>query len=320
MPILAPLPTDLFAPSGPSAGLFAGALNSEHALSPGTGRTRRWWYAAAASADASLSLGVAVVDLGLGGTAFAWMCETGSVREFSRRLFGSRVEVGADPTQGAHARGRALDVRFDGAGGVDVAIDDFGGASVKFAWTARQVSSAVCATATAHGGTNLTQKAAGHQVSGWLNVAGDHQEIDGFGWYDWTAGRQDRHTVWRWAAGAGRSRDGRRVGLNVSTGMNAHGDGENVAWIDGEPVALNVVDLGPLRAMDLHGPWRVQGDTWQLDFEPLGVRAARENLLVVRSNYVQPIGIFQGSLPGPEGTTVDIDTLAGVTEDHEAWW
>lgn len=56
-----------------------------------------------------------------------------------------------------------------------------------------------------------------------------------------------------------------------------------------------------------------------LDVSPVGVRQADENLVLVRSRYVQPIGRFHGTLPGPDGEAVAV-SLVGVTEDHEAVW
>ena len=66
------------------------------------------------------------------------------------------------------------------------------------------------------------------------------------------------------------------------------------------------------------GPWRLSGPDWQLAFAPSGSRSATENLLVVRSSYVQPVGRFRGTLPHPDGPR-EVD-LVGVTEHHTAIW
>ena len=76
-------------------------------------------------------------------------------------------------------------------------------------------------------------------------------------------------------------------------------------WIDGEPH-----ELPPLAFAD---DLSAVGD---LRFTREAVRAARENYLVVRSDYEQPFGTFSGALPvaGPlrEGW--------GVMERHEVAW
>ncbi|HEX9766684.1 MAG TPA: DUF2804 family protein, partial [Nitriliruptorales bacterium] len=165
---------------------------------------------------------------------------------------------------------------------------------------------------------NVTQKHAGYAVTGELAVGDQRWDLAGTGWSDWTAGRQDRRTSWRWAAGGGTSPEHGRVGLNVSTGMNGAGPGEDVVWWDGVPHPLDVTRLAP-RTSDARGPWRVEGPGWELTFVPRAVRAADENLLVVRSRYVQPIGEFEGTLPCPDGSAANV-RLVGVTEAHHARW
>lgn len=84
------------------------------------------------------------------------------------------------------------------------------------------------------------------------------------------------------------------------------------------PHALTVTVLSPT-GDDPRGRWQVSGPDWELRLEPAGARSAVENLLVVRSRYVQPIGRFAGTLPDPSGQPVEV-RLVGVTEDHAARW
>jgi Protein of unknown function (DUF2804) len=123
---------------------------------------------------------------------------------------------------------------------------------------------------------------------------------------DESAGYHARHTAWRWSAGAGTAVSGEPVAWNLVAGL--HDDpavSERTVWIAGEPRHV------PPQAFadDLS---RVGG----LHFEREAVRAARENLLLLRSDYEQPFGRFSGELPeaGPlrEGW--------GVMERHEVSW
>jgi hypothetical protein len=178
---------------------------------------------------------------------------------------------------------------------------------------------AVLRTGTAGGGWNVTEKAAGYTVRGIIEAAADELPFGlAGGWRDWTCGRQDRRTEWRWAAGAGRGRNGARVGINVSTGMNDEEAGEDVVWWSGVPYHLAVTFLEPAGS-HADGDWIVGGDDWQLEFESCGVRAADENFRFVRSTYTQPVGTFRGTLPGEDGEPVEVE-LSGVTEDHRAVW
>lgn len=316
-----PLPPAPPTPAAPGGGLLhgltAGTLRVDPvAQGPSKGRVRRWMYAAAG--DAEQAVGAAVVDLGFLATAFVWASVAGHVVTWERiRPLGRGCWVGPTPRGGAGARGRDT-VLISGDGGltVDVAV---GPERLRAQIEAGPVTPALLVTDTAGGGWNVTQKAAGYAATGELSLGKLRRRIDGGGWRDWTSGRQDRDTVWRWAAGAGRAVAGdARVGLNVSTGINSARDGEDVVWWDGEPYALEVTTLEPV-GEDLAGPWRVAGPGWELHLDPVGARAADEDYRLLRSRYVQPVGRFRGTLPGPDGVVVEVE-LTGVTEDHEARW
>lgn len=280
------------------------------------GRTRRWSYSAAGSPEAAV--GAAVVDLGFAVTAFAWALLDGQVRTWDARGL-PRVSGRMGDHAATWARFTTRDARVeigpDGALDLDVPV---AGGRLRASLGIDADRPAVCVTPTPRGGWNATQKVAGERARIRVRAPGVQVTTTGAGWRDWTRGAQDRHTQWRWVAGAGRAGDGRRVGLNVSTGMNAAGPGEDVVWWDGVPHGLEVSSLGPV-GDDTAGDWRVTGPGWALDLDSRGARAADENLGVVRSRYVQPIGRFVGTLPDPSGTPVEV-VLTGVAEDHVARW
>lgn len=318
MSALPPRPDVLTGPDGaPLDGLWRGDLDVDLVpLRSRTGRLRRWSYTAAG--DDTVMIGAAVVDTGIAAVAFAWCFDGATVHTWDRKgLPGRHGVMGRDArTPATFTKGRdRVVVGADGDLDLDVGIA--GGRL-----TARvQVSPgqpAVLVTPTAGGGWNATRKAAGEPATGTVSVAGRTLELAGGSWRDWTIGRQDRRTVWRWAAGAGTADDGRRVGLNVSTGMNDAAAGENVVWWDGVPHHLDLSELGPV-GPDPAEDWSLSGPEWRLDFGSAGVRAADENLLLIRSRYVQPVGTFTGTLPDPDGRPVPV-VLRGVTEDHAAVW
>lgn len=302
------------------AGLAAGHLDVDPLhFGARRGRVRRWMYAAAG--DGERAVGAAVVDLGFVGTAFVWALLDGGLSTWERvRPLARGCAVGRLPADGAELGGRDT-VRIGGDGSLTVDVQPRGASGRLQARLATgRVTPAVLVTDTVDGGWNATSKAAGYEVTGDLGWADSASEpFVGGGWRDWTTGRQDRHTVWHWAAGAGRARDGGgRVGLNASTGMNAAAAGEDVVWWDGVPHRIEVDTLAPA-GDDPSGPWTVAGPGWRLELEPMGVRASSQQLVVVSSRYVQPVGRFVGTLPGPEGSPVEVE-LSGVTESHEARW
>jgi hypothetical protein len=335
---LLPPPATLAAPGGGLLhGRWGGALREDPLLlAPRAGRTRRWCYAAAG--DDRVRVGAAVVVLGPLAVAFAWAHVDGRTVSLDRRVPLRRgTWVARTPAGGAgrHTADEVLLLGGDGSIELDLPLDADGGYDgarpapgdrtaerlrARVEVTA-DVTPLLLTTETPGGGWNCTVKAAGTTVRGTVAV-GDHEwtlsERAG-GWRDWTSGRQDRTTVWRWAAAAGHASDGRRVGLNVGTGLNAAGDGEDVCWWDGVPVPLRVNTLRPRSESDAAGAWEVGGPGWHLSFEADGVRAKHERLPLVVSRYVQPIGTFTGTLPDPDGRPREVH-LTGVTEDHLAIW
>jgi hypothetical protein len=329
MPTLPPLPPTLVTPAGELLlGRWAGHLDLDPLTAgPRKGRSRRWFYAAAGDHEASV--GAAVVVLGPLAVTFAWAQLAGRTVTWERRVpLRRRAWVARSPAGGAGAdttEGRVL-LGGDGSLEIDVPVEGAGEeadhrlrASVT---VSRDVEPVVLVTPTPTGGWNCTQKAAGTPVTGRLSLgrALDH-ELDGTagGWRDWTSGRQDRTTVWRWAAGTGTSETGERVGINLSSGMNAREQGEDIVWWDGVPHPLGAHTLRPVSESEPEGGWQVAGPGWELRFTAVGVRAKHEQLPLITSRYVQPIGRFSGTLPGPDGAPRKVE-LTGVTEDHLAIW
>jgi hypothetical protein len=122
---------------------------------------------------------------------------------------------------------------------------------------------------------------------------------------DQSAGYHARHTSWRWSAGVGTLVSGDSVAWNLVDGIHdAPETSERTVWVAGEPR-----EVAPVAFDDLHA---VGG----LRFEPVAVRAARQNYLLIRSDHEQPFGRFEGELPGAgplrEGW--------GVMERHEVAW
>jgi hypothetical protein len=123
---------------------------------------------------------------------------------------------------------------------------------------------------------------------------------------DESAGYHARHTAWRWSAGVGVAESGAAVAWNLVDGIHdADEASERTVWVDGVPH-----EVPPLAfADDL-------SSVGALRFSSEAVRARRENLLVVRSDYEQPFGTFSGELPVAgllrEGW--------GVMERHDVRW
>ncbi len=151
-----------------------------------------------------------------------------------------------------------------------------------------------------------TRKQGGVAASGDVVIGGVRRRIRAPAVIDDTAGYYERHTSWRWCAGAGRTADGRAAAWNLVEGVHdAPAASERTLWVDGEARELAPCAFDP----------RLRG-VGALRFEPEAARERRENLLIVRSAYRQPFGRFSGELPGG----VSLEYGYGVMEAHEAWW
>ncbi len=166
-----------------------------------------------------------------------------------------------------------------------------------------------------------THKSMGNLAQGFLQVAGLRYERSWLVASDWTDSWAQRHTRWNWASFATLLSDGRRCGLNASAHVyqDEHGQGlENAVQIDGRLYLLPHVTMAVPDRPGL-APWRIEGDGIDLKFQPLGARQQRVNAWILRSAFVQPYGMFRGTIRVGEETLV-IDDAFGVVEDHDALW
>lgn len=156
-----------------------------------------------------------------------------------------------------------------------------------------------------------TRKQAGIAARAAIRLDGVALELDARAVVDDTAGYHARHTAWRWSAGVGHAEDGRAVAWNLVAGVNDPPvDSERSVWIDGA-----AREVAPCRfAADLS--WVRSADGLALDFASEAVRERHEELLLARSDYVQPFGAFSGLLGGG----VRLAEGHGVMEDHRARW
>ena len=156
-----------------------------------------------------------------------------------------------------------------------------------------------------------TRKQAGVPVTGEVRVGSRTYSLDCLGVVDDTDGHHQRHTQWTWCTGVGRGTGGERVGWNLVAGVNDAPKGsERAVWIDGV-----ATEPGPVVfADDLSRVTFAEGG--ELHFKEWAARENRTNLLIVRSYYRQPFGLFAGELPGG----VQLADGYGVMEVHDVHW
>lgn len=149
------------------------------------------------------------------------------------------------------------------------------------------------------------------QARGIVRYEGKTREVVGVVFVDINAGYHDRHTHWRWAAGAGVDQQGRLVAFNAITGLFDTVDrSERTIWIEGEAQEIGLNTF----ADDLSTLSFAEGGT--LRFQPEALIETHENFLVVRSDYFHWFGTYTGTLPGG----IELREAYGVRERHDALW
>ncbi len=149
------------------------------------------------------------------------------------------------------------------------------------------------------------------QARGSVRYNGTKRSVRGVIFVDINAGYHERHTQWRWAAGAGLDQHNRLIAFNAITGLfDTPTQSERTVWIEGD-----AQEVGPNSfADDLSTVSFAEGGT--LQFQPEALIEQHENLLLVRSDYFHWFGTYTGTLPGG----IELREAFGVRERHDALW
>lgn len=248
---------------------------------------KRWRYVGVYAPELMLCIGD--VSIGPARQTFwaVWDRETGRLLERTR-LRGHRAVALAPGRARVRERDVEIELCFDESAGVE----------------------SVCR----HGphGYTWTRKQGGVAARGRISLpSGPSRSLQARAVIDDSAGYHARATSWQWSAGVGVSSDGTEVAWNLVSGLNDPPTGsERSVWIDG--VAREVA---PVRFRDDLAGIRF-ADGGELVFSAEAVRARRDNMLLVRSDYEQPFGTFGGTLDG----AVRLAEGYGVMERHSARW
>lgn len=128
-------------------------------------------------------------------------------------------------------------------------------------------------------------------------------------------------TFWNWSTFGGFDEGGRLIAMNVCKNFIEDDENynENCTWVDGKisllPAARFEFDKGSVME-----PWRVSttGNELDVTFKPLGERHGKTNLGVIKSDFHQPFGVFEGLMDGPGARKVKVEGQFGLCEYHLA--
>lgn len=336
--MLPPLEDTAPAALGSGAGWAFGRYRqpiAEPSLGPGERwralRTKEWHYHSVV--DARWFLGVAVVQLGYLANAFLYLVEREAPsrrREYEALSpLGRALDFAPSSVKGTtrwHKGRDRISIRYDSGWQLELDVP-LGAERLMGELRIEPRESLAVAFPLAPDRPAYTHKAAGLPASGSLRLGRRAIELDqALATLDWTRSLARRHTRWKWASFAGRSSDGRAIGLNLSSDVYDEPAGvshENALFVDGVTHSLGGVEF-VLPEDPETGAWRIrsrEGSELELEFQPLGARKQKLDLLLLRSDFVQPYGTFRGeirprSLAGP----VRVDGAFGVVENHDALW
>jgi hypothetical protein len=236
-----------------------------------------WRYVGVYGAD--LMLCVASVRIGPARQAF-WAV-------WDRQRLYERTMLGRGRIQLHPGRVRVLDKDVQ----IDLTLDETDGIET------------VCPSGDAYA---WTRKQGAVRAHGRVMLDGRPHELDARAVIDDTAAYYERHTKWRWCAGVGMTKAGHPAAWNLVQGVNdPPRNSERTIWIDGKPIEPPPSTF----ADDLTG-------VDDLKFRAEATRKRNENLILIRSRYVQPFGTFSGTLPNGS----ELADGYGVMEAHDVLW
>lgn len=213
-----------------------------------------------------------------------WDRAAGQFRQASH-VFGSRIQFQSNRVQ-VNDSDVQIDVSYSNA----VSFEVYRPAARAYIWSHKDYS---------------------REARGTVQYGNRKVKANGVMFVDVNAGYHERHTQWRWAAGAGLDQQGRLIAFNAITGLfDTPTNSERTIWID--DVAREV---GPNTfSADLSTVSFAEGGT--LTFQPEQLIEQHDNYLVIRSDYFHWFGTYLGTLPGG----IELREAYGVRERHDAIW
>jgi len=282
------------------------------------------------SAD-PLFIGLAIVRLRFASHAFLYLYDQSAERWKEYRFtrpFRRGLRFGQQPNQDivSFVKGRnRLTIKASNRPGVrQVRVSMADGTSIRASIdeSTHYLPMSVC-TRTGFSGWTYTQKSNARVCQGevhWQSRSYNLESLRALAGVDWTGGYMRHETSWNWASISGRLNDQRKVGLNLSAGVNETGFSENTLWIDGVPTVMPGVHF-QFNREDTDSGWSVTShdNTVRLHFDPVVNYHDHTNAIIAASNFRQYLGRYSGEIDLPH-ETIHIDNLWGLAEDHYARW
>lgn len=297
-------------------------------------RTKRWRFVGLFTPK--LIIGCAVVHAGYVGTSFAYACELETKRMFEFSAMSPLAEAvhltdRVDSGEFAFISGSNQIIQlFDAKSGKETLNVDVQAKEGRFIVEAEidirkeLTTPHQMISPTPKDRFVFTHKAAGMPAKGEVILPSGNFRLEercAYAGVDHSVGYHDRNWQWRWASLAGRTKEGKRIGLNLVDPILHPNIHENALWVEGERILLSRAHFHFDREKIL-SPWQIETENGlvSLEFTPIGERSESIDAGVIASRFHQPFGFYNGVIKTTEGEALTVEKMPGVVEDHFARW
>ncbi len=302
-------------------------------------RLKSWQYMTAVSDE--LFLGFIIGTAGYASNAFVYASElpvepvsSGRVAELSNGRLHKRIaitplslgtSIAPTSTTGGHRfRAPKLSLGIESRGGrgfgvrIDAKVADPDGVSsqltarLDFGSAPQDQHLATCVPLPG-GRWSYTHKFMAFAVSGDVELGGRTFQFRPGAWgtMDFTKQYALRHSVWRWVALCGKSRQGAVIGVNLVDPTPDAPISENAVWIDGKLEPASEVHLSETTA---------EADSVDLQLEPVARFEQKLDVPLVRHHLRHAVSAFSGHVRTRSGHIHDLDRVIGIAEHNDTWW
>lgn len=292
-------------------------------------RLKSWQYMTAVSDELFLAFAVGTAGFASNGFVYAVELPRGGLhKKFAITPLSVGTRLAPTSTSGGHRfRTRGLEIAIESRGGrgfatrIDGTTEEGRPIAVRLDFGSAPADEHLAICVPLPGGRwNYTHKFMAFAVSGEVKIGGNTYPFTPGAWgtMDFTKQYALRHSVWRWVALCGKSKQGATVGLNLVDPTPDAPVSENAAWIDGKLEPLAEVHL--IASEEITAPWSVEAASVDLTSRAIAHVEQKLELPLLRHRLRHVVSAFSGHVRTKSGHVHDLVDVVGIAEDNDTWW
>lgn len=169
---------------------------------------------------------------------------------------------------------------------------------------------------------NYTHKFMAFSVDGVVTIAGREYRFDpatSFGTLDFTKMYALRHAIWKWVAFAGRTKQGKVLGMNLVDPTPDAPHSENSLWIDGVREQLLDVQI-TIEGDSRTEPWVCTAANLDCESKARAHVEQHLDMPLVKHTLRHVVSTFSGRVRTKSGLVHDFENIPGIAEDFDNLW